>query len=189
MSNSQQRWDTIYGNRELNINAPAQVLSDNDYLLPNKGIALDLACGLGGNTFFLANKGLNVDAWDISTVAINFIQQQPASTQINASTQDLETVSFPTNHYDVIVVSRYLDRSIAPSIINALRPNGLIFYQTFIRDKVADVGPSSDKYLLAPNELLTLFAPLSLITYREDAQTGDIQQGVRNEAMLVAQKR
>ena len=42
------------------------------------GTALDIACGLGGNSMFLAQSDYQVEAMDISDVAINYIQtRQP----------------------------------------------------------------------------------------------------------------
>ena len=37
---------------------------------------------------------------------------------------------------------------------NALRPRGVLYYQTFVRAKVAEIGPSNPDYLLEPGELL-----------------------------------
>lgn len=44
----QAKWDGIYTQREGEVTA-ASVLLENQHLLPSKGRALDLACGLGGN--------------------------------------------------------------------------------------------------------------------------------------------
>ncbi|MEO2151790.1 MAG: Sua5 family C-terminal domain-containing protein, partial [Thermococcus sp.] len=58
----------------------------------SSGLALDLACGLGGNSFFLAEQGLQVDAWDISAVAIEHINTQRSDGQhINATVIDLSS--------------------------------------------------------------------------------------------------
>jgi tellurite methyltransferase len=43
--------------------------------------------------------------------------------------------SLTENAFDVIVVSRFLDRTLSDAIIDALKPDGLLFYQTFTRDK------------------------------------------------------
>ena len=90
--------------------------------------------------------------------------------------------------FDVIVVTRFLDRGLVPAITAALRPDGLVYYQTFTRDKLDGAGPSNPDYLLGRNELLKLFATLTILYYREDGRVGDIGRGNRNEAMLVAQK-
>jgi len=90
--------------------------------------------------------------------------------------------------FDVIVVVRFLDRRLTRHIIEAIRPQGLLYYQTFIRDKVDDTGPTRPDYLLEVNELLELFNALTIRLYREEGGTGDPGRGFRNEAMLIAQR-
>ncbi|MBQ0724880.1 MAG: methyltransferase domain-containing protein [Cycloclasticus sp.] len=184
-----QKWDAIYRQREGNDPEPATVLSQYTHLLPTTGLALDLACGLGGNAFLLAQHGLCVDAWDISSVAIEKIKKETSHlTQINAEVTDVAQAKLANNHYDVIVVSRFLDRQIVPKLISALKPQGLIFYQTFTLAKSHASGPSNPRFLLRRNELLSLFSELITVIYREDGNIGNTQLGLRNEAMLVAQK-
>jgi 2-polyprenyl-3-methyl-5-hydroxy-6-metoxy-1,4-benzoquinol methylase len=68
---SRQKWDRIYRNWKAPFPGAAAVLAENEHLLPpGGGRALDLACGLGGNAVFLARRGFEVDAVDISEVGI-----------------------------------------------------------------------------------------------------------------------
>ena len=91
--------------------------------------------------------------------------------------------------YESTVVSRFLERRLAPALIKALTPEGLLFYQTFTRVTAGAVwGPTNPAYRLAPQELLSLFQPLYVLVYREEGRVGDTTRGWRNEAMLVAQK-
>ena len=71
----------------------------------------------------------------------------------------------------------------------ALRPGGLLFYQTFILDRVDDSGPRDGPFRLQTNELLQLFPDLIVRFYREEGRIGDIGRGFRNRAQLVAQRR
>jgi tellurite methyltransferase len=73
-------------------------------------------------------------------------------------------------------------------LINALRPGGLLFYQTFTRTKVSEVGPSNPAYRMQDNQLLDMFIKLQILAYREEGVVGDTTQGFRDEAMLVGQK-
>ena len=59
--------------------------------------------------------------------------------------------------------------------------------QTFILDRVDDTGPSSGRYRLESNELLRLFAGLTVRYFREDGLVGDTARGLRNVAQLIAQ--
>ena len=184
------KWDAFYREADMNCQA-TEVLRHHMYLLPSKGHCLDLACGLGANSIFLAEYGLSVDAWDISQVALVKLQQQ-ADLQgflpIHCRKVDLQSNTLPQNHYDVIVVSRYFDRSLSDAIIRALKPNGILFYQTYTREKLDATGPANPDYLLKRNELLRLFSPLTVIYYQEFASLGDVHFANRNEAMLIAQK-
>ena len=86
-------------------------------------------------------------------------------------------------------MSRFLDRTLSDAIIGALKPDGLLFYQTFTREKTSRKPPNNPDYLLTENELLALFSPLRVIFYRENALIGELQRGLRNEAQFVGQKR
>lgn len=184
------KWDSIY--REETHGAPhaAAVLVDNLHLLPARGKALDAASGLGANALLLAESGLQTHAWDISGVALKRLAQSALERGLTVQTEQRNIVENPPEpeSFDVIVVSRFLDRKLTPHLINALRSDGLIFYQTFIKDKQAGIGPGNPDYLLNRNELLHLFQPLNIVLYREEGIIGDIKAGFRNEAMLIAQR-
>lgn len=90
--------------------------------------------------------------------------------------------------YDVVVVSRFLDRNLKDAIIGALKPGGLLFYQTFDRDKVGGAGPNNPDYLLSNNELLRMFSLLQVVFYRENGLIGNTEKGLRNEAQFIGQK-
>lgn len=188
MKDLQDKWNEIYRQRLTASPEPTAALSRYSHLLPAYGTALDIACGLGGNAFFLAQQGFSVDAWDISNIAIDHINQSKGMLKISATALNISITELHKNHYDVIVVSRFLDRDISHKIIDALKPEGLLFYQTFTLEKVLNTGPKSSKYLLEKGELLSLFSTLTPVVYHEEARIGDINQGIRNEAILIAQK-
>lgn len=184
------KWDARYLASPIERPAAAWVLEANAHLLPDSGTALDLACGRGGNALFLAARGFQVSAWDISPVAVAGLDAsaRSGSLRITAETRDAESLRGEARRFDVIVVSRFLNRALAPSVIAALRPGGLLFYQTFTVAKTTDAGPGTADYLLAENELLRLFGTLSVRFYREDACCGNRSHGLRDEAYFVGQK-
>ena len=70
---SQEKWDQRF--RQAQPPGPvADVLEQNQYLLPETGKVLELACGLGGNALFLAEKGFDTQAWDISSVGLSKLE-------------------------------------------------------------------------------------------------------------------
>ncbi|WP_455366098.1 class I SAM-dependent methyltransferase [Kaarinaea lacus] len=186
-----QQWNERYREAaSAGLPEPALVLSENAHLLPDKGMALDLACGRGANAIFLVQHGLQVSAWDYSPVAVEQLQQYAKQQALTLRVEVRDVVHNPPGKesFDVIVVSRFLERAIIPQLCAALKPQGLIFYQTFIAEKDAAIGPGNPDYLLQPNELLALFAALRIRVYREEGLLGDMTCGFRNEAMLVAQR-
>lgn len=188
MKDLQSKWDGIYTDRSQVPHA-AEVLSNHRHLLPPQAKALDLACGMGGNALLLAEQGLTVDAWDISPVALSRLQTQTDQRRLQIAARQvfINPGHLPLNHYDVIVISRFLDRSLCNAIMAALKTDGLLFYQTFTRDKLDPQGPSNPDYLLDCNELLQLFSPLALVFYQEYARIGDLRYGNRNEACYIGQ--
>ncbi len=185
------KWDALYRQANISEYRPAEVLSENAFLLPQKGAALDLACGLGANARLLAAAGLAVFAWDISAVAVEKLQHvaDKQGLAIQARQCAVDKNAFSGCRFDVIVISRFLDRSLCDAIIGALNPGGLLFYQTYTREKVVERGPSNPDFLLAEGELLELFAELELIYYRENGSIGGISLGLRNEAQFIGRKR
>lgn len=183
-------WDARYRDRVVEDAAPAEVLADNLHLLPGGGMALDLACGLGANAIRLAEQGLKAFAWDSSPVAIDKLQEWCRDNLLPVTAEVRDVVARPPEpqRFDVIVVARFLERDLAAPLMEALRPGGLLLYQTFTRDRLTERGPGSDDYRLAANELLQLFAPLRVLVYREEDRVGDLDRGFRDEAQLVAQK-
>ena len=186
----EKKWDEIYA-RQINPSLQtAEVLSVNTFLLPETGTALDLACGLGANALLLAEYGLEVEAWDISVVAIEKLQNLAAKKglEVTARQVDIQPNTLPENSFDVIVITRFLDRALSHAIITALKPDGLLFYQTCTKQKISDSPPHNPDFLLAENELLTLFSPLKVIFYQEHGLVGYMEYGERNEALFIGQK-
>ncbi len=183
------KWNRRYQGKDT-IPGPCDVLQEHGFLLPASGKALDLACGLGGNSLFLAEQGLDVHAWDISEVALEKLRAHASHRGLTLTTaiRDLENNPPAAAQFDCISVSYFLDRALCPAIAAALKPGGLLFYQTFTRNKLSDSGPSSKDFLLKNNELLALFSTLQVRFYQEYDHCGDLQSGDRNTARLIAQK-
>ena len=181
-------WNDRYGDAGATPGTAAEVLNENQHLLPAHGCALDLACGLGANALVLARRGLDTYAWDSAEAAIARLQKLTAGLPLHPEVRDVVRHPPEPRRFDVIVVSRFLDRSLASHLAAALRPGGLLFYQTFTRARVDASGPRNADFRLANGELLRLFGTLQLRVYREEGVLGDLTQGLRNQAMLVAQR-
>jgi len=161
-ANTKEKWNRRYEAAQVPGKACA-VLHDYRYLLPRQEsscVVLDLACGLGGNALYLAHQGFETHAWDISEAAIVKLEQEAQTQKLTLHAQVRDVLQQPPEpgSFDVIVVSRFLERSLSEAVMAALKPGGLLFYQTFVQDKDPSVGPSNSHFLLQPNEL-RCFAP------------------------------
>lgn len=184
-----RKWDQRHKAAE-GVGDVAAVLVDNIHLLPATGEALDLACGRGASAIRLAQAGLRVTAWDLSSVAIDRLNSAARKQGVSINTAIRDVIERPPEpeSFDLILVSYFLERALAPAIMQALRPGGVLFYQTFSTVAVSDCGPSNPAFRLRENELLELFQPLKVRFYREEGRLGNCHLGTRDIAMLVAQK-
>ena len=185
-----KRWNKYYSSNIKTPASPSEVLFFNQHLLPKKGVALDLACGYGANSICLANNKLNVTAWDISQSALGELSLRSKDLGLIINCENRDVLKYPPkpNTFDVIVVTKFLDRQLIKHIRNAINDNGLIFYQTFIKNRVGKFGPTNPDYQLERNELLEFFNDWKLILYREEGKIGNLKSGFRNQAMIIAQK-
>ena len=140
---------------------------------PPAGRALDVACGRGRHALWLAARGLVVDAVDRSAEAIAAVaaEARQRGLTIEARVLDLESGHpvLGVEACDVIVGFHYLHRPLFPSLIAALRPGGLLIYETFTRAQAARGKPTNPAFLLEPGELRRLVAPLDVVDAREGA--------------------
>lgn len=150
---------------------PTRWLVDHASVLAAEGDALDVASGSGRNAFWLAARGLNTLALDRSASSIADIRQTAAQLRlpVRAEVVDLEAegATLPNSAFDVVVVVHYLHRPLFPSLRAALKPGGILVYETFTRAQAARGRPTNPAFLLQPGELSTLVAPLEILFQRE----------------------
>jgi 2-polyprenyl-3-methyl-5-hydroxy-6-metoxy-1,4-benzoquinol methylase len=148
---------------------------------------LDIACGSGRDAVFLALSGLTVEAWDVLPDAIALCSELAERQGVVVETQcrDVEAdTTIAKARYDLVTCFNFLHRPLMPSIASALRPGGLIVYETFVHPQRALFGrPRQDAHLLRPGELRTWFEGWEIQVLRE-ALTGPR----RFAASLVARK-
>jgi SAM-dependent methyltransferase len=166
---------------------PADWLTSHAAWLPAHGQALDLACGRGRHAVWLARHGFQVTAVDRSEEAIAAVAAVAREQRlpIDARVVDLERpggVDLGKDRYDVIVGVHYLHRPLFPAIIAALRPGGVLIYETFTRAQARRGKPSNPDFLLEPGELRTLTSGLIVLSEREG------EFGGRDVAAIVARK-
>ena len=153
-------------------------------MLPQQGTALDLACGAGRNSVLLAQRGLKVVAIDQSLPALHRGRELARERRVSVQwlQADLETYTLPAAAFDVIACFYYRDPALYPRMRAALRPGGLLFFETYTLDQLrASSGPRNPAHLLRPHELLNSFGDWSVLFYHVTWAEGGV-------ASLVARK-
>lgn len=164
------KWDKRYDTDEMiEGSAPSDFLYSNAEILPSSGLALDIAAGQGRNSVFLAKRGLNTVALDISTRALErclgFARDNGVPVEVAAV--DLTSFIIPPKSFDVIVNINYLQRDLASGITEGLKLGGLLVFETMTIDYLRYRPDFNPDFLLRRGELVQMFRGLRLIRYRE----------------------
>jgi 2-polyprenyl-3-methyl-5-hydroxy-6-metoxy-1,4-benzoquinol methylase len=181
------RWDARYSEKA----APADVCPD-EWLTTNvanvhPGRAIDLACGIGHNAIWLAERGWQVDAIDISSIGLGLAQQFATrhGVTVNWIEADLDQYEVATGYYTMVTVFRFLDRVHVPSLIAAaLCPGGLLIYETFSRAQMdrADNHLKNVDFTVAPDEWKHLFPNFEILREQQ------VELADRSVSRLLARK-
>jgi SAM-dependent methyltransferase len=185
-----RNWDEKYRERAaLPEREPSGFLVENAGLLPEGGRALDVAMGSGRNAVYLASLGFEVTGVEVSPVACEQALEaaRAAGVRIEAVCADLEAWDVPVAAFDVVIDFNYLQRELCPRLAAALKPGGVLVFETFTTEqRQFGWGPKHDGFLLRPGELRELFRGLEALVYREEVRETD--RGMRAAAGLVARR-
>ena len=175
---------------------PASFLIEQQHHLP-KGTILDLATGHGRNALYLASQGYSVVGVDRDIDALHFVDQKAKEqkwSNLTTLRQDLEenppdSLHLGMNTYDGILVFFYLHRPLFPALIRALKPGGVLVYETFLIDNHHIHGhPRRQEFCLQHNELLQLTNTLRVIHYSEGVREKPKGNGAAYTARAIAIK-
>jgi SAM-dependent methyltransferase len=131
------------------------------------GTVLDLACGSGRHSWFLASLGFRVCAVDRDPQGV---AELAGIGEIAVRRFDLEAAPWPFVglKFDAVIVTNYLHRPLFRHILDALSPTGLLIYETFAAGNERFGKPSNPAFLLRPAELLdVVHGRLRVIAYEE----------------------
>jgi SAM-dependent methyltransferase len=156
------------------VTTPSPFVLDHLGLAP-PGVALDVACGTGRHALALARAGRTVEAIDRDPSACALLAERARAEQlpIRVACADLERLVPAPARYALVVNALYLDRRLVPALCRALRPGGLLLFETFSVEQLASGHPRNPAFVLGPRELLGLVGGLQVIEYREGPAVRD----------------
>ena len=162
-----RRWDERYAKRETIATAePPRLFAAHHDIFPTAGSALDLACGQGPGTIWLAQRGLNVLGLDVSAVAIGQARDQARRSGVGDRCRfevvDLDDGLPDGPPVDVVLCHKFRNRRLDRAIIERLAPGGLLALAT-----LSEVGAAPGPFRATPGELVAAFAGLDLIAAGE----------------------
>ncbi len=119
-------WENEYLNKEKStFGNPSKEVEDIVSLLPKGAKILDVGCGDGRHSLYLATLGFQVDAFDISESAINKIDYLKEQNNLNINTYVCDVLEFEFKYkYDLIIVHgvlQFIEREKQPKIIELLK--------------------------------------------------------------------
>jgi len=162
MNCDRDKWNSRYAGDGLYLGlAPSWFLAGNidlvKKLAPGKK-ALDIACGEGRNSIFLARHGFAATGLDISEEGLAKAGKWANAEGLAISFYciDMETYEF-SESFDLIINFNFLLRNLIPKMVEALNPGGLILFDTILETPTLE-GGHNKAYLLRPGELRELFA-------------------------------
>lgn len=162
--------------------APAPWLVENIGLMPRGRPVLDIACGHGRHSLFLARGGWVVHAVDRDAMALEALETSARELNLTLTTAavDLEvgSPSLGTKSFGTVVVFNYLHRPLMPAIVEAVAPGGVLIYETFTVGQAERGRPTNPAFLLANGELPKLIQPLEILRWREGDVDGKLVSSV-----------
>ena len=202
-SNPATTWDARFASSDYIFGKEPNVwlAQHGDKLIPG-GHALAVADGEGRNSVWLAEQGMQVDAFDISPVGVEKARQLAlaAGVNVNFSVSDCDDWHWQTNHYDVVaaIFIQFADPDtrtrLFRSMMDSLKPGGVLLLQGYTPKQLdyKTGGPPLVSHMYTEELLRTEFSEMEIIelrSYEEVLREGTQHSGQSALIGLVAKKR
>ena len=138
--------------------------------VPEPRRALDVAMGRGRHSLPLAMSGFRTFGVDLKFDAVREGVERAAAHQlvVRGLCADLTNHPLPRERFELVLVTRYLQRDLFPALGEALTDGGVVVYETFTEaQRRHGRGPTSRDHLLIPGELRTYFQGFEVLFSEE----------------------
>jgi tellurite methyltransferase len=145
---------------------------------------LDIAMGRGRHTPLLAEGGWRVFGVDRDVDALQHAAAaaRKAGYPLRAWCADLTMCPLPRERFELIVVTRYLQRDLFPALRAALTPGGVMIYETFTVDqRKHQRGPTAADHLFAAGRVTRRVQRLRDPVLRRNDRAGGSGAAMREE--------
>ncbi|MFT5659322.1 MAG: tellurite methyltransferase [Gammaproteobacteria bacterium] len=175
------KWDRRYADDSHRKRAqPGEFIAEWRAKIP-PGRALDVACGLGQKSMYLAEVGFQVDAIDVSAVGLAQAKKtaQNRGLDINWIQHDLDLPYAFDGKYNLILVMWYVDLALIRQLCDHLAPGGFLLCEEHLLSDYAGpelIGPKNAEFRVAPDALSAAVAGFDVAYYDEYVGPSDDHQ-------------
>lgn len=187
--------DFIYGE------APNNFVKENIELLVNTKTVMCLGEGEGRNAIYLADKGMEVEALDISDIALKKLRRRAKESYLFIKTRHtLFEYWQPDMHYDAVVCTylhlpKHNQKMLFEKALMALNPNGYFIAELFSESQIhfSSGGPKNIALLYDLNDILDIVKtlPCKIIKLAQEVivlNEGDKHVGRASVIRIILQK-
>ena len=137
--------------------------------------ALDIACGEGRNSVFLARHGFSVTGLDISDKGLEKGKNRAQAMGLNVEFRRVDLDDYTIQGtFDLILNFNFLLRELIPSEVAALNPGGVLLFDTIMASELL-LQNHKPSYLLQSGEMSRLFGAFEgEILFSEESMSGDM---------------
>ena len=143
-----------------------QVFASIEQLFPVEGSALEIGCGRGELSVWLALRGMEVLGVDVSPVAIEFAEElalrSGVADRCKFEVWDLDDGLPPGPPVDLVVCHMYREPRLDRELVERLEPGGLLAMAS-----LSEVGAGPGRFRALPGELRHAFAQIELLAEGE----------------------